>query len=69
MSKDKQQKPEAPKEPPKVLAVAGRKRNGRYEVFTVSKEGERQVEVVLKSTDDKRIAADRLLQAFMAVQL
>jgi hypothetical protein len=36
MSKDKQQKPEAPKEPTKVLAVAGRRRNGRYEVFTVS---------------------------------
>jgi hypothetical protein len=56
------------KEPPKVLAVAGRKREGRYEVFMVSRVDGSQKEDVLKSTDDKRIAADRLQQAFMAVQ-
>jgi hypothetical protein len=46
-----------------VLAVACRKRGGRYEVFVVTRKGGKQAEEVLKSTEDKRIAADHLQRA------
>jgi hypothetical protein len=59
MSKDKKEAQE--KDGP--LAVACRKREGQYEVFTVRREGGRQLETVLRATPDKRIAADKLQDA------
>lgn len=64
MGKETKQEPQ----PDGLLAVAVRKRAGRFEVFTVSRQEGKQVEEVLKSTDDKRIAADRLQQAVLGVR-
>lgn len=65
MAKD--EKARAP-EPDGMLAVAVRKKAGRFQVFTVSRKDGKQVEEVLKDTEDKRIAADRIQQAVIGVR-
>lgn len=66
MSKEKRQ--EKPTEKDGPVAVACRRKEGRFEVFTVTRVKGELKEEVLKSTDDKRIAADRLQQAVIGVR-
>jgi hypothetical protein len=60
MSKDK-----APVAP--VVYVLGRKVDGHYEVVRVEQRGAERTEEVLRSTADRRIAADKLSAAFAEV--
>lgn len=66
MAKEEKATPRA--EPDGLLAVAVRRRGSRFEVFTVSRKDGKQVEEVLKDTEDKRIAADRIQQAVIGVR-
>lgn len=56
MSKDKQGPP---------TEIVGRKAGGQYQVIIRRKVDGKTVEEVVKATDDRRIAADRLQDAFM----
>lgn len=64
----KEGKAQPPTQPDGLLAIAVRKRAGRYEVFSVSRKDGQQSEEVLKSTDDKRLAADKVQQAVLGVR-
>lgn len=57
MSKEKAPTPEA-------TFIVGRKVDGQYEVVKVHRKGSERTEEVLKRTEDRRIAADRLSLAF-----
>lgn len=57
-----------PAEPDGLLALAVRKKGGRFQVFTVSRVAGKQEETILKDTDDKRIAADKLQTAVFQVK-